>query len=122
MIAINWLNFFIGFLLLLSVMPIHELCHWIPAKIMGLNPSFDILKGKFRVQAHYTNERQALIVGLMPIPFVAMLIFMSLFFLTDYTGALHNKELCLIFMIGLSVVSSIMISISDLKVLYAIIH
>jgi len=111
-----------GIIILLAALPVHELCHYVPAEIMGLNPSFEILKGKFTVETHNISNKQALIVGLMPIPFVTICIFISLYLVVDYTNIIHNKLLCLIFMIVLSIISSIMISISDLKVLYAIFH
>jgi hypothetical protein len=98
-------------------MPVHELCHYIPAKIMGLNPSFDMFKGKFRVQTHDINDRQVLIVGLMPIPFVAIVIFMALYFMVDYSSIVNNKSLCLLIMIILSIIGSFLASGKDIELI-----
>ena len=116
------LKFIIGVLILSSVVFVHELCHYIPAKIMGLNPSFDVFKGKFRVQTHNINEKQALIVGLMPIPFVAIWIFMALVWLTDFANIINHKMLCLVLMILLAIGSSIIISFSDIRTVLNVIH
>lgn len=116
------IKFIIGILIFLSSVFVHELGHWIPAKIMGLNPKFEMKGWAFRVETHNLTRNKALITGLIPIPFVAICIFISLLLIVDYTSIVNNRLLCLIFMIVLSIVSSVMISISDLKVLYAIIH
>lgn len=115
-------KFIIGILILSSAVFVHELSHYIPAKIMGLNPKFEMKGWAFTVKTYNLTTNEALITGLMPIPFVAIWIFMSLFFIVDYSSIINNKSLCLILMIILAIVSSVIMSINDLKVLYAIVH